>query len=133
MFPPASRVEVTTTGGRKSAGHFSIRDFGQLIAEIETAFRTKSSLIELRASARAPIEQLEMEAIREWDSVDGSRRPEIVRTIQDLEHALQARAFYRDARLGATEAKTVQDGLVLRLRALLHHLDPDHQRPPDDF
>jgi hypothetical protein len=110
-----------------------MREIEQLIAEIETAFRTKSSLIELRASARAPIEQLETKALRAWDSVDVSRRTEILRSIHGLASALQTRALYRDARLGMTEAKTVQDGLLLRLRALLHHLDPNHERPPDDF
>jgi hypothetical protein len=51
-----------------------MREIDELIAEIELAFRTKSSLIEFRASARAPVEQLETEALRAWESVDGSRR-----------------------------------------------------------
>jgi hypothetical protein len=110
-----------------------MREIDELIAEIELAFRTKSSLIELRASARAPVEQLETEALRTWESVDGSRRTEILRLIHGLESALKTRALYRDARLAVTDAKTVQDGLLLRLRALLHHLDPNHEGPPDDF
>jgi hypothetical protein len=114
-------------------GYFPMRDIDQLITEIETAFRTKSSLYELRAGARAPIEELETEALRAWDSVDDDRRREILRSIDGVERALQARALYRDSAVGATDAKSVQDGLLLRLRALLHHLDPGHQRPPDDF
>jgi hypothetical protein len=52
-------------GACKPAGNSPMRDTEQLITEIEMAFRTKSSHIELRASARAPIERLETEALRE--------------------------------------------------------------------
>jgi hypothetical protein len=116
-----------------SMGYFPMRDVDQLIAEIEAAFRTKSSLYELRAGARAPIEELETEVFRAWDTVDDDRRTEILRSINGVKRALQARAFYRDPPSSVTEAKSVQDGLVLRVRALLYHLDPDHVPPPDDF
>jgi hypothetical protein len=124
---------MTNIGYWSSMGYFPMRDVDQLIAEIEAAFRTKSFLYELRAGARAPIEELETEAFRAWDSVDDGRRREILRSISAAKRALQTRAFYRDPPAGVPEAKSVQDGLVLRLRALLHHLDPDHERSPDDF
>ena len=108
-------------------------EIDQSLAEIETAFRTRCSLIELRTGARAPVERLEAEALRVWDSVDGIRRNEILQSIRGLESALQTRPLYRDTRLDVPEAKTVQEGLLLRLRALLHHLAPNHERPPDDF
>jgi hypothetical protein len=117
----------------KPMGCFPMREVDQLIAELETVFRTRSSLYELRAGARAPIEELETEAFRAWGSADDDQRNEILRSIDGVVHALQACSFYRDSPLGVTEAKLVRDGLVLRLRALLHHLDPQHQLPPDDF
>jgi hypothetical protein len=117
----------------KPMGCFPMRDVDQLIAELEIVFGTKSSLYELRAGARAPIEELETEAFRAWGFADDEQRNEILRSIDSVVRALQARSFHRLSPLGVTEAKLVQDGLVLRLRALLHHLDPQRELPPDDF
>jgi hypothetical protein len=71
-----------------------MKETDQLIAEIEMAFRTRSSLYELRAGARAPIEELEIEALRAWGSADDDQRNEILRSIIGAVRALQARSFY---------------------------------------
>jgi hypothetical protein len=130
---PASDIEVRNTGYCGSMGHFFIRDVDQSIADIETAFRTGSSLSELRARARAPIEELEAEVFKAWDSADDDRRREILLSIEAVARALQTRAFYRALPASVIEAKSVQDGLLLRLKALIYHLDPGHAPPPDDF
>jgi hypothetical protein len=127
---PGDRPQM---GRCKPMGCFPMREVDQLIAEFESVFRTSSSLYELRAGARAPIEELEAEAFRAWDSAAADERNEILRSIDEVARALQARSFWRNSPSGVTEAKLVQDGLALRLRALLHHLDPHHQLPPDDF
>jgi hypothetical protein len=129
---PASDIEVRNTG-YWSMGQFSIRDVDQSIADIEAAFRTGASLSELRVRARAPIEELETQVFKAWESADDDRRSEILLSIKDMVRALQARAFYRAPPSSVTEAKSVHDGLLLRLRALIYHLDPDHAPPPDDF
>jgi hypothetical protein len=91
----ASNIEVRSRGYCRSMGNFSIQNVDRSIADIETAFRTGASLSELRVRARAPIEELETEAFKAWDSADDDRRNEILLSIKAMVRALQARAFYR--------------------------------------
>jgi hypothetical protein len=91
------RCQSDEMGYCRSMGFFPMRNIDRLIAEIETALRTKSSLYELRPGARAPIEAPETEVLRAWDCVDDDRRKEILRSINGVQRALQARALYRES------------------------------------